>query len=263
MQMNKIIQYYSNLHDELTRHSDSFGVIQEARTKKLISRYLATNTSTILDVGGAGGVYAFFLADLGYQVTLLDIVPKHIEHVRNLNAKRELRLTDIVLCDALTFETDRQYDMILLHGPLYHLVRRADRVSLLSRMRRILSPNGLLLGFGINRYASYFYGVHSGQLFGKQYRNEIMNEVKSGERLREPGWYFHKAKEIVREFEDSALDVIALKSVTTQIWMSPGIDLQLRTKSGLEQVLSTAEQMEDEVEIGQDLLCVGKSKDLN
>jgi hypothetical protein len=56
-------------------------LIQKLRTKELLSRYLKDYPMSILDVGGARGVYAFYLADLGHSISLFDIVPRHIADV--------------------------------------------------------------------------------------------------------------------------------------------------------------------------------------
>ena len=257
---NSVIDYYTKNYNEAMRHSDSFGIIQEMRTKELISRYLNSNAMSILDVGGANGVYSFFLTDLGHNVSIIDITPNHIEQVEKLNYERDNKLISIILGDAQTFETTEKYDIIILHGPLYHIVDRNMRIALLRRMKNYLKPNGLILGFGINRYAGYFYGVRSGQILENEYRRIVIEEIKTGVRKRKPYWYFHKPDEMIAEYEESDLCVVDIKSVTTQVWMLPEIKDKTKDHKSMTEILNLAKDMEDEIQIGQDLLCVGKEK---
>ena len=74
MMTTKIIDFYTHRYNESDRHQGAFGIIQELRTMELISRYLPNNRASILDVGGATGVYSFQLADIGHRVTLLNIL---------------------------------------------------------------------------------------------------------------------------------------------------------------------------------------------
>ena len=255
---NDLVEYYVNQYDEGSRHRDPFGVIQELRTKFLLSRYLHDDPMSILDVGGANGVYSFFLADLGHRVSLLDIAPNHIEQAEQLNAERERKLEQILLGDVQTFATSARYDLILLHGPLYHMIVREKRIAVLQRMKRLLKANGRILGFGINRYAGYFYGVHSGQILKEDYRQIVKEEMKNGIRHKAPSWYFHTPDELTAEFEEAGLAVAAIKSVTTQVWMLPGIGTMIQDVDSLRLILQLAQEAEDAVQIGQDLLCVGE-----
>jgi 2-polyprenyl-3-methyl-5-hydroxy-6-metoxy-1,4-benzoquinol methylase len=52
------------------------------RTRVLLERFLPPPPARVLDVGGAGGVYASWLSDRGYQVHLVDPVPLHLEQAR-------------------------------------------------------------------------------------------------------------------------------------------------------------------------------------
>jgi len=254
-----VINYYLNDYDEAMRHSDPFGVIQELRTKELIGRYLLNEGMSILDVGGANGIYSFYLADLGHDVSLLDIAANHVEQAIEINSKRTNKLQGIILGDVQTFESTEKFDIIILHGPLYHIVKREKRINVLRRMKNILVSKGVILGFVINRFAGYFYGVRTGNILNREYRELVQEEIKTGIRKKAPGWYFHKPAEIQAEYQEAGLNVTAVKSVVTQIWMLPEIEIKISTSEGMKNVLDLAKEAEDHVEIGQDILCVGKN----
>ena len=85
-----------------------------------------------MDVGGATGVYAFWLAEKGHEVHLLDIVPLHIEKAKKRNESAQHKVKESTLGDArqLPF-ADNTADVLLLFGPLYHLTDPADRAKAL------------------------------------------------------------------------------------------------------------------------------------
>jgi SAM-dependent methyltransferase len=224
---------------------------------ELISRYLPGDGVSILDVGGATGVYSFQLADLGHQVTLLDVVPAHIEKAREENRNRCNPLVELVAGDILEYRSDRSFDAVILNGPLYHLTERADRIAALRNSAGILGANGVVLAFGINRFAGYFYGVRSGAIIEPGYRQLVLDEMRSGVRRREPGWYFHTPEELQAECEEAGLRVVARKSVVTQAWMLPDAEERIHDPQYVKDVVSLARDTEDYLAIGQDMMYVG------
>ena len=72
-----IIAHY-NQYDEAERLKNDIGPLELVRTQELLARYLPPAPAVVLDVGGATGIYSRWLAGLGYQVHLVDIVPRHI-----------------------------------------------------------------------------------------------------------------------------------------------------------------------------------------
>lgn len=50
--------------------------LEELRTRELILRHVPAPPATVLDVGGAAGAYAFWLAERGYDVRLIDAAPR-------------------------------------------------------------------------------------------------------------------------------------------------------------------------------------------
>ena len=64
--------------DERDRLS-TWSWLEFARTKELLLRHLPPAPARVLDVGGGPGAYAVWLAELGYDVHLVDPVPLHVE----------------------------------------------------------------------------------------------------------------------------------------------------------------------------------------
>src|SRR4051794_9240493 len=116
---SRVIAYYE-AGAERPRLDDGVGRLEFARTQALLRRLLPPTPARILDVGGGPGRYSEQLAGLGYDGTLVDLVPLHVEQAR-VRASQH-RFTAIVGdARSLPFE-DAAFDVVLLFGPLYHLL---------------------------------------------------------------------------------------------------------------------------------------------
>ena len=76
-----IADYYSHAPEESRLEHGAFR-LEETRTRELIERHAPRPPAAVLDVGGAAGAYAFWLAERGYEVHLLDAVPRLVEEAR-------------------------------------------------------------------------------------------------------------------------------------------------------------------------------------
>ena len=125
------IAWYYDRGDEYDRLSTS-ARLERLRTEELLERFLPAAPARVLDVGGGPGEYAAWLGARGYDVTLVDPVPLHVEQAVD-------RGVAAVVGDARTleFETER-FDAVLLLGPLYHLPARDDRIQF--RIRHAQRP---------------------------------------------------------------------------------------------------------------------------
>ena len=75
---DEMIRHYTAA-DEASRLRTGWFQLEQARTHELILRHLQPAPATVLDVGGAAGAYACWLASRGYRVHLVDPVPNHVE----------------------------------------------------------------------------------------------------------------------------------------------------------------------------------------
>src|SRR5512132_3265752 len=60
--------------------------LEEVRTRELIQRFAPPPPGTVVDVGGAAGVYALWLAEAGYAVHLIDPVPRLVAEAQQRSA---------------------------------------------------------------------------------------------------------------------------------------------------------------------------------
>jgi SAM-dependent methyltransferase len=147
----QIREYYERGR-EVGRLAGEFpsGPLELARTQELILRHLPDGRLRILDVGGGPGVYAAWLAEAGHRVHLVDPVGLHIEQALS----RHPGITGVVGDARSLEEPDGSADVVLLLGPLYHLIGAAERLRALGEARRVLRLGGLLIAAGISRYAA-------------------------------------------------------------------------------------------------------------
>jgi len=202
-----ILEYYERGGED-TRLVDS---VELLRTKVLLHRHLPKNAD-VLDVGGASGVYATWLAEEGHRVRLVDPVPRHVASAREKGL-------DAVEGDARGLaEPDASRDAVLLLGPLYHLLDRADRLRALAEAGRV--SRGLVIAAVISRWASMYEGMLRGLVdepgFTPMLREDLTTGVRRGTQHHPFGFttcYFHRPEEITGEVTDAGLTLVDLLPV--------------------------------------------------
>jgi ubiquinone/menaquinone biosynthesis C-methylase UbiE len=262
----EIIDHY-HVYDESERLTGDIGPLELARTRELMLRYLPPRPAVILDVGGATGVYAFWLAGLGYRVHLIDIVPRHIERAQEASQVPETpQLASMAVGDArqLGFE-DESADAVILHGPLYHLTEREERLRAIEEARRVLLPGGRLLAFAITRYAGLIYGLLQGYVFDADYYGMIEAEVRTGIRANPPKRistfpraYFHHPDELAAEMQEGGLEHETTLGVLGPAWMVPDLETSWGDQSRRAVILAIARLTEREPVLGPRLMALGR-----
>ena len=149
--MNQIEQYYDQADEwsRLDRHKIEFDI-----TKRYLNEYITGEKLKIFDIGGGPGRYAIYLAAKGHRVSLLDLSGHNIEVAREKSKEKGITLDAFIHGNALELgRYAQEYDVILLMGPLYHLVRADDRKAAVEGALRLLKPNGILVASFISNYA--------------------------------------------------------------------------------------------------------------
>jgi ubiquinone/menaquinone biosynthesis C-methylase UbiE len=188
----------------------SWGRLEAERTRELLLRFLPPAPATILDVGGAEGAYALPLARNGYTVHLVDPVASHIDAARSASSTQPSHpLATVELGDARQLEaSDGSVDVVLLLGPLYHLVEASDRARALGEAHRVLRPGGVLFAAGISRFASTHDGLRTGDIADPLFEAIVEGDLDDGCHRNpdvegHPEWftlaYFHRPEELLGE----------------------------------------------------------------
>jgi len=215
--------FYTKRQEE-NRLSTGLGPLEFERNKILINRYL-NPSSQIADVGGGPGHYAQWLAGLGHTVILIDPVKKHIEQAK----KRAIRGPHFRCLQGEARKVplaDLSQDLVILHGPLYHLQDLEDRLATLKETRRILKKGGILLGFAITHSASTIATLQSGLIHDQNLFEMCSTELRSGDHfppenypLMLPKGFCHRPSELIEEFEMAGFEPLDILPVEGIAWL--------------------------------------------
>ena len=264
---DEIVSFYTKSFDESKRLTDGFGQLERTRTEELIIRFIPKPPAVVIDVGGATGIYSFFIAGLGHEVHLVDIVPNHIDQAKAVSGKGDRpALASARVGDARSLDfTDESADVVMMHGPLYHLTKKGDRKQALSEAWRVLKPGGVLLAVTINRYAGVVYGITKGFIYNAEHMRMFRREVKTGRRTNPPEGFstfpnaiFLLPEEVKHEIEAVRFNCEKVLGIVGPAWLVPEIDSAWNDPIKRNAILDIARLLENEPILGPRILAVGR-----
>jgi len=261
--MDHEIHAYYETGVERDRLKQGYSRIEFARTKELLGRYLPPPAARVLDVGGGPGIYAKWLADLGYDVQVVDPSPLHVRQA----LERAKGRFGAVEGDARSLdEGDGSYDAVLLLGPLYHLTERDDRLRALREAARVLRPGGMVAASAISRFASVLDGLYAGYLSDPVFRQIVEGDLSDGQHRSPPDAggsyfttaYFHRPEELTAEIEEAGFALEGLFGIEGPGWL---LAERWEDTTARENILRAARLLETEptvVGASSHLLAIGR-----
>lgn len=269
----RVVDYYSDVFKEEARLSLSWGQVEFARTQRIIERYLTPPPAVVLDVGGAAGRYACWLAEAGHEVHLIDPVPLHVEQARAASETQpEAPIASCEVGDARHLAVDDAVaDAVLMLGPLYHLVEADDRQRALSEAYRVLKTGGTFFAAGISRFASIVDGLSSGYFLDPVFQEIMRRDLESGQHRNptdNPAYFmdtfFHHPDELRADVASAGFEVTALLAIEGIGYMMKDFDKNWSIEAHREFLLDIIGKLEAEptlIGASPHLMCVGvKSK---
>ena len=266
---NKLTDYY-NVYGEEDRLAKSWGQIEFIRSQSIIQRYIKSTSATILDVGGAAGRYACWLAQDGHDVHLVDPVPLHVCQAQAAsNAQPDFPLSSCTVGDARNLEFEAGIaDAILLLGPLYHLVDIDDREKALSEAYRVLKSGGFVFAAGISRFASTIDGFSSGHFTDPVFQAIMKQDLEDGQH-RNPtdnleyfmDTFFHHPDELKAEVSSVGFEIKGLYAIEGISYMMQDLDKNWNNPEYREFLLETIAKVEEESSLigaSPHIMCVGE-----
>jgi SAM-dependent methyltransferase len=245
--------YYDRAPEESRLEHGAFQ-LEELRSRELILRHAPELPAVVLDVGGAAGAYAFWLAERGYEVRLFDAVPRLVDVARQRNEHAVRRLTACRVADARALpEANDSAAMVLLLGPLYHLVQEQHRQAALTEAMRVLRPGGVLIAAGISRWGSALDGLARELLRDREFASIVERDLLDGHHQNPTTRldyfttaYFHRPEDLRREVIDAGFEVKGLYGVEGPAWILPDLVERWNDPERREVILQVARMLESE-----------------
>jgi len=263
----EVLDYYDRFPEESRLASGPFKLEFE-RTKDILMRLLPSAPARVIDVGGAAGSYSTWLAELGYDVHLIDATPRLIAEARERNATLTTPIASIAIGDARSLaEPDGSAAAVMIMGPLYHLPSSTDRLTALREAHRVLAPSGTVVAAGISRYASALDGlarkvldpaflrIRNQDLIDGQHRNptDTLNYFTTA--------YFHRPEDLRAELEGAGFSAVEVMGVEGVAWMFADFDSRWADEALRHDILNIARALEAEPSIvgaSAHLLAIGR-----
>ena len=156
MNEKELIEYY-NKHNEDKRLKTKHANIEFITAMKYIHEYIKEGYS-ILDVGAGTGAYSIPLRDEGYDVTAVELVKQNLKYMEKAN----INCYQGSAVDLSRFK-DNSFDIVLLFGPMYHLLTMDEKIKALEEAKRV-SKKYIFISYCMNEFALIYHGFMEGYI---------------------------------------------------------------------------------------------------
>lgn len=156
MNEKELINYYNKFKED-KRLDTKHGQVEFLTAIKYIEEYLKNyDNPKILDIGAATGKYSIYFKLKGYDITAVELVKHNIKILQSKNKDIPAFLGNAT---NLSMFDDNSFDIILLFGPMYHLISNEEKLKALSEAKRVLKDNGIIfISYCMNEYAIITHG---------------------------------------------------------------------------------------------------------
>lgn len=160
--MTELEKYYNKFNEE-KRLNSRHGQVEFTTSMKYIHAYLPDGPhAKILDVGAGTGRYSVALAEEGYDVTAVELVKYNLGILKQKNSTVKAYQGNAL---KLSRFPDKEFDMVLVFGPMYHLLTTEEKVQALKEAKRVLKDDGVMLvAYCMNEYSILTYGFRQNHI---------------------------------------------------------------------------------------------------
>ena len=162
MNEKELVDYY-NKHNEDKRLKTKHANIEFITAMKYIEEYINKNDK-VLDVGAGTGAYAKELQDKGYDVTAVELVKHNLKYIE----EKGIKCYQGNAIDLSRFD-DNSFDIVLLFGPMYHLLTMEEKIKALEEAKRV-TKKYIFISYCMNEFAIIYHGFIEGYI-----KNDINN----------------------------------------------------------------------------------------
>jgi len=143
MRIDEIIEFYFN-QDELSGVYTKAGLQESEDRKEVIKNNLSKPPLDILELGAGGGQRAFSTAQIGYNVTALELVPKLAENCKMLSSKLINGSLHVLQGDFYKIDLPQKFDAVV-YWDGFGVGSDMEQKELLKRIKNWLKPGGSAL----------------------------------------------------------------------------------------------------------------------
>lgn len=209
---NSVIDFYNN-YDEEGRLMRKSRMPEYLTTMKYIEKYLSPGAK-IIEIGAGTGRYSLALAEMGCDVTAVELVPHNIEIMKKkVKPTHNIKIYEGNACDMSEFASEA-YDIVLLLGPMYHLFSDEDKHTALAEAIRLAKTNGVI-------YASYCNNDTS--MYKFFYKNIVLDYLEKG-LIKEDYHTVSSPEEIFELYRKSDIDSLMKNHNVTRLHFV-GVDM--------------------------------------
>lgn len=166
----KLTNFYNKFNED-KRLDRRHGQVEFLTTIKYIEDYLSDNDS-IIDIGAGAGRYSLYFKNKGYDVTAVEYVRPNIGKIKAKD--KDLKVIEASAVDLSMFK-DKQFDIAIMFGPMYHLYSKQDKIKALNEAKRI-SKKYIFVTYIMNEYSVIEYAFKDNNY--KDIKDKIRDDWK-------------------------------------------------------------------------------------
>lgn len=162
MNEKELIRYYNKFSED-KRLNSRHGKVEFCVTMNYLKKFIEDFKGLkILDIGAGTGKYSFALADFGAEVTAVELVKYNLGVLKSKGDQ-----VKAIQGNATNLKrfADNTFDVVLLFGPMYHLLSYTEKSQALNEAKRVTKEGGLIfISYLMNDYAVIVHGFRDGNI---------------------------------------------------------------------------------------------------
>ena len=179
------------------------------------------------------------------KIRTKEIISRYL-HRKNLN------IADI---GGGTGEYSVWFDIVLMLGPLYHLINRDERIRGLKEGYRILKEDGVLICSAIGRYTVMMYGYIYDSIDDPKFQSIVEGVLSAGIHRNQnvtdffTDSYFHRINNLEDEVQEAGLNILKSIGIEGPFWIFDDIEKHCNDTGKLNVMLKLIKMIESERDI--------------
>lgn len=205
--------YNQNAEYEWERLNNPYSNVEFKSTLYLIDKYFPKDGEAC-DIGARPGRYSIELLKRGFKTTVLDISQEELNIAKKRITELGFKAQKYICEDALNLDVleEDKYDVVLLMGPMYHILDRENRMNILKQVYRILKKDGVAIIAYINSWGVLKSAITECPAEIFKDIQKIYDELEEQTLDSETGFtecYFTIPPKALKEVEQSGLNIIS------------------------------------------------------